>query len=157
MTQDMTLTGQALEGLENFLPAVMIEIAQLIGYDQAYLLVKAIGGTDFAIPRGCEDSMRARQLIAAIGQEDARILMEIYGGSRLYIPRCHLALTELRNQAFFAAIEQDMALGSSQSAAIQAQAPRFGFSERWAYQLLNKKRQVRAQQSFLLSLGWPHP
>ncbi len=109
------------------------------------------------MPKGVENSEREAVLVNALGQETAQVLMQIYGGSRLYIPRCQLAMTELRNQAFFAEIERDISRGSSQTAAIQHHAPRFGFTERWAYELLSKKRQDhrknRVQQGFLLSLG----
>lgn len=64
--------------------------------------------------------------------------MAHYGGERLYIPRCKSALTKIRDNQFFADITTAIANGNNKTAAIQQAAIKYGFSERWGYNLLSK-------------------
>lgn len=122
------------------LPDVITDIAEVIGYDKTVKLVQRLGGIDFATPRGSQDSQRAKLLIDILGNEAAEQLMKRFGGARLYIPRCHAACLWLRNHEFVAAIEMAVASGSTQTAAIQKYAPQYGFTERWAYQILSNAK-----------------
>ena len=122
------------------LPDVITDIAVVIGYDKTVKLVQRLGGIDFAMPTGSQDSSRAKILVDTIGSAATEQLMKRFGGARLYIPRCHAACLWLRNQEFVTAIEMAVARGSTQTAAIQKYAPQYGFTERWAYQILSNAK-----------------
>ena len=74
--------------LAALLPPQVVDIAQFIGYSKALLLVKGMGGVDFAVPRGLTKnrSEREQRLIDAIGVESAKKFMAVFGGERLYVP-----------------------------------------------------------------------
>ncbi|MDO5770388.1 MAG: Mor transcription activator family protein [Psychrobacter sp.] len=122
------------------LPDVITDIAALIGYSNALLIVQNLGGVDFNIPKGGnENSRRAQTLVDIVGQEAADKIMKAFGGAKLYIPRCQAALIFVRNKEFRTAIEMAVASGMSQTAALEQYAPQFGFSERWAYVVLSRR------------------
>ena len=127
------------------LPDVITDIAELIGCDKTVKLLQRLGGIDFAMPRGSQDSQRAKLLIDILGKDAADQLMQRFGGARLYIPRCHTACLWLRNQEFVNKIELAVASGSTQTAAIQKYAPQYGFTERWAYQILSNAKKYDNQ------------
>ena len=121
------------------LPDVITDIAALIGYSNALLIVQSLGGIDFNIPKGSNESRRAQTLVDIVGQEAAHKIMKAFGGAKLYIPRCQAAMTYVRNKEFCAAIDLAKARGMSQTAAIEKYAPQHGFSERWAYVVLSRR------------------
>lgn len=125
--------------LRDLLPDTVIDIIEVIGYEATRRLIENLGGNDFEIPHGKTLSARRRRLIDAIGNEAAHELMDVYGGASVYIPRCTAALTALRNQQFRTAVAMEMDLGSSQVMAIQKLAPVYGFTERWAYEILRER------------------
>lgn len=74
-----------------------------------------------------------------LGEKQTQAPLAIYGGARLYIPRCEAALRELRNCRFRedvrAMVEQQ---GVSQKVAVQCLIGQYGITERWAYEILNR-------------------
>ena len=114
------------------------DIIDLIGLDATTRLVEHLGGTSFDMPRGSRDSRRLRILQEILGADQISALLEIYGGAQLYIPRCDAALRALRNARFRAEVQGAVAAGNSQKMAVQLLAPKYGFSERRAYDILKK-------------------
>ena len=111
------------------------DIIDLIGLDATTRLVEHLGGTSFDMPR---DSRRLRILQEILGADQISALLEIYGGAQLYIPRCDAALRALRNARFRAEVQGAVAAGNSQKMAVQLLAPKYGFSERRAYDILKE-------------------
>lgn len=135
-TKQMDIDALVNELLPELLPDIVNAISVLIGYRSALKLIQAIGGIDLVVPTGELRSGTAVLLINAVGDDDALTLMKAYGGERLYIPRCHAAMTQLRNQEFCKHIAMMVANGDTQTAAIHLYAPQYGFTERWAYVVL---------------------
>lgn len=129
------LTDDELAAL---LPPQVVDIAQFIGYSKALLLVKGMGGVDFAVPRGLTKnrSEREQRLIDAIGVESAKQFMAVFGGERLYVPRCEQLLRELRNRKFCECIDSAVDGGMTQTKAVQKFAYEFGMTERNGYKVL---------------------
>ncbi len=135
-TKPLDIDALVNELLPELLPDIVNAISVLIGYRSALKLIQAIGGIDLVVPTGELRSGTAVLLINAVGDDDALTLMKAYGGERLYIPRCHAAMTQLRNQEFCKHIAMMVANGDTQTAAIHLYAPQYGFTERWAYVVL---------------------
>lgn len=125
------------ELLPELLPEVIVDISKLIGYKNTLKLVQALGGIDFAVPTGDMCSNAEGLLVNAIGENATIILMQRYGGERIYIPRCYAAFNQLRYRDFHRQIMQAVASGELQKTAIQRLAPQYGFTERWAYTVLS--------------------
>ncbi len=121
------------------LPTIIVEIANLVGMSKTMQLVQAFGGTDLTMPIGVENSMTEQALISAVGEETAQLLMENYGGDRLYIPRCEVALRDLRNNRLMAELKQAVMNGMSQTKAIRRLAIQYELSERRIYELLKER------------------
>ena len=128
--------------LAALLPSQVVDIAQFIGYPKALLLIKGMGGVDFAVPRGLTKnrSEREQRLVDAIGVEAAKRFMTIFGGARLYIPRCEQLLRELRNRKFCECIDSAVDGGMTQTKAVQKFAYEFGMTERNGYKVLKRYR-----------------
>lgn len=124
--------------MQEQLPQVVLDISDLIGYDKALLLTEKLGGRDFAVPLGDKTSDNLTTLMAAIGDKAANEFISVYGGERLYIPRCKSALTKIRDHQFCDDIASAVANGKMKTTAIQQLAMKYGFSERWGYHLLSK-------------------
>ena len=135
-TKPLDIDALVNELLPELLPDIVNAISVLIGYRSALKLIQAIGGIDLVVPTGELRSGTAVLLINAVGDDDALTLMKAYGGERLYIPRCHAAMTQLRNQEFCKHVAMMVANGDTQTAAIHLYAPQYGFTERWAYVVL---------------------
>lgn len=129
------------EFLPRLLPDVVVEIAELIGYPKTLKLIHALGGLDFYMPKSFDN--RHADLLAQTLGDDAQVLIERFGGERIYIPRCQAAFIQIRNWEFAREVAWRTANGDSQQAAIQHLAPQYGFSERWAYKILSETQQTQ--------------
>ncbi|MDN5665100.1 MAG: hypothetical protein L0G41_02600 [Psychrobacter sp.] len=135
-TKPLDIDALADELLPELLPDIVLDISNLIGYKTTLKLVQAFGGVDFAIPFGAADSVALDKLTAVVGAEAAKQLTQEYGSEKVYIPRCHAALTQLRNVEFRQKVLAAVAGGSTQTAAMHLYMRQYGFSERWAYVVL---------------------
>ncbi len=129
----------ATELSHDLLPDIIVEIANLVGMSKTMQLVQAFGGTNLPMPIGVENSMTEQALISAVGEETAELLMESYGGDRLYIPRCEVALRDWRNNRLIAELKQAVMNGISQTRAIRQLAIQYELSERRIYELLKER------------------
>lgn len=128
------------------LPQAVLELVDVIGYEASIKLVQTFGGLDIHVPVGKLESGNLARLNETIGELAAAALMSVYGGARLYIPKCDAALIALRNQRFCQAVEAAVAMGESKKAAIQTLAIEFGITERWGYDILARMNAIQAQQ-----------
>lgn len=138
-TQAVNLSKVATELSLELLPDSIFEIANLIGIAKAMQLVQAFGGTELRVPVGMENSMTEQALIHAVGDETAQLLMEVYGGDRLYIPRCEVALKDWRDNRLIGEIRHAVMNGMSQTRAIRQLAIQYELSERRIYELLKER------------------
>ena len=148
---DQMIDALVTELLPELLPEVIINISELIGYPTTLKLVQALGGIDFAMPLSDRTGHYQQMLVNAVGAEAASKLMKHYGGERIYIPNCHSAFAQLRNQEFRDEVMAAVARGELQKAAIQRLGPKYGFCERWAYTVLRKENKRHDQQLSLFN------
>lgn len=145
LINQIVFEDQPKEKLEAMLPALVKDIAQFIGYEKTFLLVQKMGGIHFAVPRGesisgVAKSEREQRLIDLLGDKSAQEFMRIYGGAKLYIPRCESVLRELRNQKFIDVVLATVSENCSITQAVEKYAYEFGMSDRWAWTLLRKRQ-----------------
>lgn len=138
------------EELSSLLPTQVVDIAQFIGYPKALLLIKGMGGVDFAVPRGLTKnrSEREQRLVDAIDVEATKQFMAVFGGARLYIPRCEHLLREVRNRKFCECIDAAVDGGMTQTKAVQKFAYEFGMTERNGYKVLKRHRKGQSIREF---------
>lgn len=132
-----------LEQVSDFLPESVVQIVHLIGYPATACLLKAFGGTTFPIGKGLRymGSARAALLRETIGEENTRLLIKHFNGDVLYLPRCDQALRELRNRRFLSEFEDVTKSGTSALMTMTILCPKYGFSDRFGWQLLAQKNQ----------------
>ncbi|MFZ7016490.1 Mor transcription activator family protein [Klebsiella pneumoniae] len=75
-----------------------------------------------------------------MGDHNAQLLFKNFGGFPLYLPRCETALRELRNQRFLAEFDTVRQEGTSSLMAMTLLCPRYGFSDRFGWELLSKRK-----------------
>ncbi|HHL0433577.1 Mor transcription activator family protein [Klebsiella quasipneumoniae subsp. similipneumoniae] len=131
-----------LQQVTELLPPVVIQIADLIGFPATERLLSAFGGTTFPIGKGLRalGAQRAALLRDTIGDHNAQLLFKNFGGFPLYLPRCETALRELRNQRFLAEFDSVRQEGTSSLMAMTLLCPRYGFSDRFGWELLSKRK-----------------
>lgn len=120
------------------LPAVLLDIARLIGDDKALTLASSVGGCNFHVPTTEKAGKNRKLLIDLVGEAATDKIIAYYGGDRLYIPNCKAALTNIRNNDFCRDVKLAIEQGQTKTAALKQAAIKYGFSERWGYNLLSK-------------------
>ncbi|MCX8962155.1 hypothetical protein EHW64_13690 [Erwinia psidii] len=140
-----------LEQARALLPDTVIEIAELIGYPATERLLKALGGTTLPIGKGLKavGSVRAQLLNDAVGEENAKRLIHHFDKSFIYLPRCDRALRHLRNRAFLDEYAALYAGGKSSLLVMTMLCPKYGFSDRYGWELLQNARRAEHEQSSL--------
>lgn len=137
--------------LKQVLPAMVLEIAALIGWSATFLLIKRFGGLVIKIPTGAGHSQIANQMRHLIGDAPTEKFMHYYGGENVYFPRCSKAIRYLQEQNFIQNVEDGMRSGQSYTKSVQLAAQANNFSERWGYVIMNRyyARQSEPQQAML--------
>lgn len=136
-----------LQQVTELLPPAVIQIADLIGFPATEQLLKAFGGTTFPVGKGLRalGANRAALLRDTIGDHNTQLLIKNFGGEALYLPRCDRALRELRNRRFLAEFDDVRQGGTSSLMAMTFLCPKYGFSDRFGWQLLSQKKNGLAQ------------
>lgn len=128
------------EELLEQLPTAAVEILKVLGLRETIRLVESLGGLDMAVPVGAQDCRNKALFEEVLGSAAAEAFMEIYGGAKLYIPKCEQALRALRNRQFCAEVAQQTARGISRKTAIQNGCLRLHLSERTGYAILEAEK-----------------
>lgn len=123
---------------DDSVPEVILDINDLIGYEKTQVLIKAIGGIEFDFPKGEQDSEGKTLLESVLGVELSRKMMQTFGGEKLYIPKCTAILKQLRNQNFIDELKESIEQGYTKKFSVQQLAIKYGFSERWAYNIIKE-------------------
>lgn len=134
------------EQVEAYLPPVVKEMAELIGFPATEQVIKHFGGVDFHFSQGLRYFPR---LIEVLGAETAEKLRGYFQRERLYIPRCDVALKMLRNQRFkveFAQIKAEKQI--SGHLAMLELCPKYGISERHAWDILQQPSPITQPSLF---------
>lgn len=128
------------------LPTQIVELIELIGFDNAMTLVNKFGGLSFEMPHST-DTKNGQRLVRELGADVAEVLIDRYRGDKLYINNCDALRVYLRNQAFVKSVLSVMEMGVSQYQAIQETAPIFGITERRAYDILKEMTATKSQMN----------
>lgn len=137
-----------LEQVADLLPESVKQIAELIGYPATARLLETFGGCTLPVSKGLwlRDITRLKLLQQAVGEETAALFVKVFGGEVLYLPRCVSALRVLRNRRFFEEFEELRKQGSSSLIAMTMLCPKYGFSDRFAWDVLAEIKAVQDNQ-----------
>lgn len=112
-------------------PAIVQEIATLVGDDAATRLVERFGGLDVLFKRG------ASEVSALIGSTNALVLFQHFAGTPVHIPMCVAYMKRRRNESIlreFDVLTKDM----SARKAVACLARKHRLGERTVWGLLKK-------------------
>ncbi|MGU9776172.1 Mor transcription activator family protein [Salmonella enterica subsp. enterica serovar 3,10:z10:-] len=140
-----------LEAVAELLPPVVVELVDLIGYRHVATLIERLGGISFPVSQNVRTvgNRRADVLADTLPADVVALVVQRFGGDVLYIPRCDAALRELRNRRFLAEYRSALAGGESGRFALMNLCPRFGFSDRYAQQVIANAQQQTDQLALL--------
>lgn len=98
-----------LEDVQHLLPEMAKLIADLIGLPKALKLIEAWGGTTFPVSKNKrrDGQIRYEALVEVVGIDAANILTRHFGGEVLSIPRCAVAMREVRDRMIRAEFDQE--------------------------------------------------
>ncbi|CAG9412261.1 MULTISPECIES: Mor transcription activator family protein [Providencia] len=133
-----------LKAVEHLLPDSLRHIAELIGYPETLKLIDVFGGTTFVFTKSTETE-RFTRLSHVIGEHNAARLQTHFCGSDIYIPNASAAMREWRNQRFISEYNRLLNEGLSSVKAIVKLCPKFGFSDRYAWDLLSRNKRSSRQ------------
>lgn len=132
-----------LEDVQHLLPEMAQLIADLIGLPKALKLIETWGGTTFPISKNKrrDGQIRYEALAEVVGVEAANILTGHFGGEVLAIPRCAVAMREVRDRMIRAEFD---ALTCEHPAvhAVNQLARKYQMTERNVWMVLKKSDQV---------------
>ncbi|OOF59310.1 Mor transcription activator family protein [Rodentibacter myodis] len=83
------------ERVADYLPEVVLEMVDLVGFSNVDKIIQAFGGTNFLFSDG---KVYFPKLKALVGLENAVKLRRYFKSEWVYIPRCEVALRLLRNE-----------------------------------------------------------
>ncbi|ECQ1030376.1 mor transcription activator family protein [Salmonella enterica subsp. enterica serovar Stanley] len=132
-----------LSSVKHYLPDSAFELVEVLGWPAAMRLVSLFGGVSVSGTSG-----RARErtggvhqmLREALTEDEVKKLIRYCGSEGFYIPRCDVALRVLRNVRFIADLDAAVAGGLSVRQALARLCPRYGFSDRYAWSLIRRRK-----------------
>lgn len=130
----------------SILPEVASHIVSLIGITKAMRLFKVFGGTTFPVGKGIKflGSKHARSLREILTEDEIKRLQNDFSGEVFYLPRCDRLLREIRNREFLSEFAEMRQSGTTALACMSVLPPKYGFSDRYGWQLLKKERDAKA-------------
>jgi len=124
------------------LPETIKTLADEIGLPATIKLVQRFGGImSLWVPVRFEN---ANELLRVIGEDAARVLCAIYGGTYLSVPNCKLAIAKARNHQ----IQRDYANGIKP----RELAIRHGITERWVWAIIEHQAHEDGDESKQVAL-----
>ncbi|MBE2895474.1 mor transcription activator family protein [Pasteurellaceae bacterium HPA106] len=136
-----------LKDVQDYLPEVVLEMVELIGFVDTEKLINAFGGTTFRFTDG---QYYFPKLVEAVGRESAVALRKYFNIEQVYIPRCEVALRLLRNYRFKADFDWlTESNGKSGRLAMLELCPKYGVSDRAGWDILRKMSSATTNQSAL--------
>ena len=80
------------------LPETARIMVEHLGPTLALKIIQIYPGLKFRVPQGVrEDAPLRAKLIEDLGEEDAQLVMEHFGGETLYVPMCAQAVRDIRD------------------------------------------------------------
>lgn len=133
------------------LPQTAQDLVGLLGWERARALIAEWGGIAFPVPKradGCS-ARRYEQLVEAVGEEGADLLIWCYGDEVLTVPNCRAAIARARNRAMVAFYDT--------GATLEDCAWAFGVTTRWVSIVLKRIQPMPREEVLMLSDSSPAP
>ncbi|WP_231879816.1 Mor transcription activator family protein [Crenobacter luteus] len=139
----MRITDALGESVRHLLPETARLIADLIGLPKALQLIEAWGGTTFPVSKNQrrDGQIRYAALAEVVGVDAAAILTRRFGGEVLSIPRCAVAMREVRDRMIRAEFDT-LTREHPAVHAVNQLARRYQMTERNVWVVLKKTDQV---------------
>lgn len=135
------------ENVEAYLPDVVKEMVQIIGFPATEKLIKSLGGVYFRFSDGLKYFPK---LVEVVGMDAAKALRQHFHRSDMYIPRCEVALKVLRNQHFKREFDRLCdEKGLSGRMAMLELCPQFQLSDRQGWEIIRCSRRPTIAQPIL--------
>lgn len=140
-----------LDEVQHLLPEIAQLIATLVGLPKALKLIETWGGTTFPVSKNKrrEGQIRYEALAEVVGIEGADRLTQHFGGEVLSIPRCAVAMREVRDRmlrAEFDVLTREHPAGH----AVNQLARQYQLTERWVWMILKKPDQIEETRQEVL-------
>lgn len=119
------------------LPAIIQTIVSAIGHADAMSLVQVLGGRTFRFPAG-KSSDNWLELVDIVGPISASRLIEIFGGTDVYIALCDRAIRDDRNRRMVTRYDELLRQGQSSRRAINKLVKEFRLSDRMVKNIMNR-------------------
>ncbi|PPA30452.1 mor transcription activator family protein [Aeromonas jandaei] len=135
----ITVNNSELAELEELLPESAKALVHVLGYAATAKLINRFGGVTLSAKSGAakERSGGVHALLRdVLTAEEINTLIAYLGADQFYIPRCDIALRQLRNARFVAAVSERQATGISIRRAMAELCPQFGISDRVGWNLI---------------------
>lgn len=116
------------------LPETAQQLVELLGVEPALVLIRALGGVRVHIPKHFS---KGHKLTALLGEDAAKVLMDMYAGEALVVPKCEQLI---RYQQVKALLDAGTPAGQIALAT--------GYTERHIYKIRQELNQNQAQQSW---------
>ncbi|EHF8059023.1 mor transcription activator family protein [Salmonella enterica subsp. enterica serovar Oranienburg] len=132
-----------LSSVKSHLPESALELVDVLGWAATARLISRFGGVSLSGNTGRARERTGgvhRMLREVLTEDEVRKLVRHLGSMAFYIPRCDVALRELRNTRFMAEMDDALASGCSMRQAMARLCPRFGFSDRYAWRLMRRRK-----------------
>lgn len=146
MKRDQISVRAAPFVFESDLPESVKDLVGLLGWDRARQLIHEWGGIPFPVPRGPNNNAagarRYAQLVEAIGEEGANLVISTYADETLVIPNCKQALSRARNRAMVAFYDR--------GATLEECARAFGCTTRWVTIVLKNVQPMPRDRALML-------
>ncbi|MFH2500217.1 mor transcription activator family protein [Morganella morganii] len=128
-----------LENVSALLPQSVKDLADTVGYPVTTKLISHFGGVTLSAKMGIAKDRSGgvyRFLKEIFTESECRRLMQYFGDSAFYIPRCDKAFRILRNQRFLTEYDLLCQDGYSGRQAMAQLCPKYGFSDRVGWDLI---------------------
>jgi hypothetical protein len=138
------------------LPQSAVDLINLIGLPAALRLVQKKPGHPFPVPKGENNNPEGAALFSAlaeiVGLDNARILVRVYGGTILYIPRCKVAMTRAQHRQIASDYDARLKSGEPHIAIISTLALAHSFTTRWVEIILKSTDTTEPSESIQADL-----
>ena len=141
--QMLIFLGADLSVVDQFLPTQIHEMAERIGYANAFQVVAKLGGTTWKIPmrkstRAVSKIAKAKLAGALDSAELEALLCDHYEGHTLYVPRCESSLRAVRDMVIHKTAENGLRSGRSMVGLVKELATQFNLSDRRIWLILKE-------------------
>lgn len=135
----ITVNNDELAQLDGLLPDSAKMLIHVLGYAATSRLINRFGGVTLSAKSGAARSRSGgvhALLREVLTEDESKKLIAYLGAAQFYIPKCDLALRQVRNARFIAAVAERQEGGLSIRQAFAVLCPQFGISDRIGWDLI---------------------